>query len=101
MIYPNNATDKLGFTEIKALIKAHCLSEMGSGMVDKIQPMTNFEQISKFLLQADEFKNILQNDSPLPIQNLYNIRVLAEKVRIEGAFLTEEEFFQILLSLNT
>lgn len=101
MIYPGNATDKLGFTEIKALIKAHCLSEMGSGMVDKIQPMSNFEQITKFLKQAQEFKNILLNDSQLPIHNFYNIKVLAEKARLEGTFLSEEEFFQVLLSLTT
>ncbi|MDF3076308.1 MAG: mutS2 [Sphingobacteriaceae bacterium] len=101
MIYPGNATDKLGFTEIKGLIKAHCLSEMGSGMVDKIQPMSNFEQIAKFLKQAQEFKNILQNDSQLPIHNFYNIKVLAEKARLEGTFLSEDEFFQVLLSLTT
>lgn len=101
MIYPNNALEKLGFTEIKNLIKANCLSEMGMGMVDKIQPLSNFDQISKFLAQANEFKNILQNDSPMPIQNFYNIKILAEKARLEGAFLSEEEFFQVLLSLNT
>ncbi len=101
MIYPQNASDKLGFIEIKAQIKTHCLSEMGSGMVDRIQPISNFEQICKFLKQAKEFKDILKNDSPLPIQNFYNIKVLAEKARLEGAFLSEEDFFQVLLSLNT
>lgn len=101
MIYPNNAAEKLGFIEIKNLIKAHCLSDMGSGMVDKIQPLSNIEQITKFLNQAKEFKYILQNDSPLPITNFFNIKVLAEKARLEGAFLSEEEFFQVYLSLNT
>lgn len=101
MIYPENASEKLGFTEIKSLIKAHCLSEMGQNMVDKVQPMTNYEQINKFLHQTNEFKNILINDAPLPIHHFYNIKSLTEKVRIEGAFLSEEEFFHILLSLNT
>jgi DNA mismatch repair protein MutS2 len=30
MLYPENSSDKLGFTEIKELIKAHCLSVMGA-----------------------------------------------------------------------
>ncbi|WP_207421438.1 endonuclease MutS2 [Desertivirga brevis] len=101
MIYPQNAVDKLGFTEIKSLIKGHCLSEMGQQMVDRIQMMTSFEQINKFLRQTQEFKEILENDSPLPIRNLFDIKVLADKVRIEGAFLTEAELQQVLLSLQT
>ncbi|MXV50267.1 endonuclease MutS2 [Pedobacter sp. HMF7647] len=101
MIYPTNAADKLGFTEIKELLQTYCLSDMGAGLVQKIQPMNKFDQIYKYLRQAHEFKEILKNDSPLPIRDLYNIKVLAEKARVEGAFLNEEEFFHILLSLNT
>ena len=101
MIYPNNAAEKLGFTDIKQLIKSYCLSSMGQQMVDKIQMMTNFDHINKFLYQTKEFKDILQNDSPLPIQNFFDIKQLAEKARLEGAFLSEEEFFQVSLSLNT
>ncbi|WP_207426353.1 endonuclease MutS2 [Pedobacter sp. SYSU D00535] len=101
MIYPQNAIDKLGFTEIKSLIKSHCLSEMGRQMVDRIQMMTSFEQINKFLRQTREFKEILENDAPLPIRHLFDIKSLAEKIRVEGAFLTEAELHQVLLSLQT
>jgi DNA mismatch repair protein MutS2 len=101
MLYPENSIDKLGFTEVKELIKAHCLSIMGQQMVDKIQVMSNYDLISKFLSQAYEFKNILQNDAALPIQHFFDIKTLANKVRLEGAFLTEEEFYQVLSSLNT
>lgn len=101
MLYPENSIDKLGFTEVKELIKANCLSIMGQQMVDKIQVMSNYDLISKFLSQAHEFKNILQNDAALPIQHFFDIKSLANKVRIEGAFLTEEEFYQVLSSLNT
>jgi DNA mismatch repair protein MutS2 len=101
MLYPENSADKLGFTEVKELIKAHCLSTMGQQMVDKIQVMNNFDQIRKFLSQAQEFKNILQNDAALPINNFFDIKTLANKARIEGTFLSEEEFFQIQISLAT
>ncbi len=101
MLYPENSIDKLGFTEVKELIKAHCLSVMGQQMVDKIQVMSNYDLISKFLSQAYEFKNILQNDAALPITHFYDIKALANKARLEGAFLTEEEFFQVYSSLTT
>lgn len=101
MIYPNNAVDKLGFLEIKELVKSYCLSAMGQQMVDKIQVMSNYDHINKFLRQTNEFKSILQNDSPLPIQNFFDIKSMAEKARIEGTYLTEDEFFRVSMSLAT
>ncbi|RYE04591.1 MAG: endonuclease MutS2, partial [Sphingobacteriaceae bacterium] len=101
MIYPKNSEDKLGFTEIKQLIKAKCLSIMGQEMVDKIQVMNNFDQIQKFLRQTAEFKNILTSDTALPISNFHDIKILAKKARLEGAFLSEDEFFQVQQSLTT
>jgi len=101
MLIPSNSVDKLGFTEIKELIKAHCLSVMGQQMVDRIQVMNNYDQVHKFLSQANEFKNILENDEALPIHHFFDIKSLANKVKIEGAFLTEEEFFQVQASLAT
>jgi DNA mismatch repair protein MutS2 len=79
MIYPNNAGEKLGFLEIKELIKLYCLSSMGRELVDKIQVMNNFDNINKFLRQTNEFKNILQNDTPLSIQNFFDIKSMVEK----------------------
>ncbi|HWZ14315.1 MAG TPA: endonuclease MutS2 [Mucilaginibacter sp.] len=101
MLYPNNSADKLGFTEVKELIKAHCLSEMGRQMVDRIQVMNNFDQIRKFLSQANEFKNILENDAALPIHHFFDIKSLANKAKVEGVFLSEEEFYQVQASLTT
>jgi DNA mismatch repair protein MutS2 len=101
MLYPKNSVDKLGFTEVKELIKAHCLSEMGRQMVDKIQVMDNYDHIRKFLSQASEFKNILENDAALPIHNFFDIKTVANKAKIEGIFLSEEEFYQVLASLTT
>ncbi len=101
MLYPKNSIDKLGFTEVKELIKAHCLSVMGEQMVDRIQVMSNYDLISKFLSQAHEFKNILQNDAALPIHHFFDIKTLANKAKLEGAFLTEDEFFKVLTSLST
>lgn len=101
MIFPNNAIDKLGFNEIKEFIKEKCLSEPGRVMVDKIQPQQKLDQIDRFLRQTQEFKDILLNDAALPVDHLYPIKPLAEKAKVEGAFLGEDEFYRILLSLRT
>ncbi len=101
MIYPNNVGEKLGFLDIKELIKLYCLSPMGRQMVDKIQVMNNFDNINKFLRQTNEFKSILQNDSPLTIQIFFDIKNMVEKARIEGTYLSEDEFFKVSASLTT
>lgn len=101
MIYPDNCLDRLGFNEVKQLIHQHCLSPMGQYMVSKMQVMNKFDQINKFLRQTKEFKNILENQEPLQISTFFDIKSLAEKIRVEGSYLMEEELFQIYLSLQT
>ena len=101
MIYPDNCLDRLGFNEVKQLIYKHCLSPMGQYMVGKMQVMNKFDQINKFLRQTKEFKNILENQEPLQISSFFDIKTLAEKIRVEGTYLMEEEVFQIYLSLQT
>lgn len=93
MVYPINAIDKLGFSEIKDKIKQKCLSESGRELVEKIQPQTRFDQIDRFLRQTSEFKDLLMNDGAFPVENFFPLRSIIEKARVEGAFLLEDEFF--------
>ena len=101
MVYPLNAIDKLGFSEIKDKIKQKCLSESGRELVEKIQPQIRFDQIDRFLRQTSEFKDLLVNDGAFPVENFFPLKSIIEKARVEGAFLLEEEFFRVLLSLKT
>jgi DNA mismatch repair protein MutS2 len=101
MLYPENCLERLGFNEIKQLIHKHCLSPMGQQMVGKMQVMTKFDQINKFLRQTYEFKSILENQEPLQISTFFDIKTLAEKIRVEGTYLVEEELHQMYASLQT
>ncbi|SFH46827.1 endonuclease MutS2 [Pedobacter insulae] len=101
MLYPENCQDRLGFNEVKQLVHQHCLSTMGQALVNKMQVMTKHEQINKFLRQTQEFKSILINQEPLQISTFFDIKILAEKIRVEGTYLVEDELFQIYSSLQT
>ncbi|MGH2622705.1 MAG: endonuclease MutS2, partial [Sphingobacterium sp.] len=83
MIYPKNVVEKLGFTEIKELIKAKCLSEPGRELVEKIQPQIKPDLIDRFLRQTQEFKNLIEHDSPLPLDHFYPLKTIIEKARVE------------------
>ena len=101
MLYPENCLERLGFNEVKALIYKNCLSPMGQQMVSKMQVMTKYDQINKFLRQTSEFKSILENQEPLQINAFFDIKFLADKIRAEGSYLVEEELYQMYTSLQT
>ncbi len=101
MLYPENCLERLGFNEVKQLIHKHCLSPMGQAMVAKMQVMNKFDQINKFLRQTQEFKSILKNQEPLQISVFFDIKTLADKIRVEGTYLMEEELHQMYASLQT
>lgn len=101
MLYPENCQERLGFNEVRQMVHQHCLSTMGQALVAKMQVMTNYDQINKFLRQTQEFKSILENQEPLQISTFFDIKILADKIRVEGTYLQEEELFQIYASLQT
>lgn len=101
MLYPENCQERLGFNEVRQMVHRHCLSTMGQALVNKMQVMTKFDQINKFLRQTHEFKSILENQEPLQISTFFDIKVFADKIRVEGSYLLEDEVFQIYASLQT
>ena len=74
MLYPENCEERLGFNEVRQLVRKHCLSTMGQNLVDKMQVMAKFDQIDKFLRQTKEFKSILENQEPLQINAFFDIK---------------------------
>lgn len=101
MLYPENCEERLGFNEVRQLVRQHCLSTMGQNLVDKMQVMSKYDQIDKFLRQTNEFKLILETQEPLQINAFFDIKTLADKIRVEGTYLVEDELFRIYTSLQT
>src|SRR5690606_4750018 len=100
MIYPENTIDKLGFAEIRERVRQKCLSQAARDLVERMQPLYKHQQIDLFLQQTHEFKEVLVNDSPLVMEQLFPIKPYAEKIRLEGAFLLEQEFHELRHSIQ-
>lgn len=79
MLYPENCQERLGFNEVRQMVHQHCLSTMGQALVSKMQVMTKYDQINKFLRQTHEFKSILENQEPLQISTFFDIKTLADR----------------------
>ncbi|GAB3934516.1 endonuclease MutS2 [Larkinella terrae] len=101
MLYPDSFEQKLGFDKIRDLLRQACMSPLGQSYVDKIRFSDNFQLIDKMLRQVAEFKTIVQYEPEFPASNYLDIRPQLGKIRIEGMMLTEEEFFDLKLTLRT
>jgi DNA mismatch repair protein MutS2 len=101
MLYPKNIESKLGFDQIREMVRKECLSPLGENYVDRIQFSSDFDLVQKLLIQTDEFIKILKENLPFPIQNYLDVFPLLDKIRPLGAFLISEEFRDVKVSLNT
>lgn len=101
MIYPKNLEEKLGFDKIRELLKASCISTLGQAYVEKIKFSTKFELVQKLVRQTAEFKDILVQEDGFPRQNYIDAHGYLSKAALEGAFLSEREFFELKSSLTT
>lgn len=98
-LYPVSLEEKIGFNRIKTLIKDHCEGDLGMTFVDKIQFTSNNEIINQQLSQTDEFLKILKSGNSFPAGEYFNIRKYLVKASKIDAFLLEEEFHELKLSL--
>ena len=67
MIYPNNYEHKIGFDEIRTLLKGHCQSSLGRDMVDEMQFSTNADEVNEWLEQANEFRRLKETTDDFPM----------------------------------
>ena len=101
MIYPQNFEQKIGFDQIRSLIKEKCLSTLGIDYTDRMTFSTGYESIREQLNQTWEFVRILENADDFPADFFFDVRPSIKRVRIEGTFLEEAELFDLRRSLDT
>lgn len=101
MIYPDNFEQKIGFSDIRVLLKEKCLSTLGREMVDEMSFSDKFNTINTLLDQVVEFMKIIQEEDSFPDQYFFDTRDSLRKIRIEGTWMDEGELFDLRRSLQT
>ncbi|WP_337041782.1 endonuclease MutS2 [Emticicia sp. 17c] len=101
MLYPQNIEQKIGFDKIRELIAEQCVSSLGRAFVEKIRFSDDYKIIDRLIRQVAEFKLILQVEAGFPEQNYIDVSDSLTRASLEGAFVAEEQFFEIKLSLRT
>ena len=101
MIYPQNFEQKIGFDQIRSLIKERCLGSLGMDYTDRMQFSTDYDAIRKQLNCTWEFVHIVELADDFPADFFFDVRPSLRRVRIEGTFLEESELFDLRRSLDT
>ncbi|MBQ7419907.1 MAG: Smr/MutS family protein [Prevotella sp.] len=101
MIYPKNFESKIGFDEIRTLLKAQCLSTLGKEKVDEIAFSDNVEMLNEWLQQVREFRRIRQEAESFPLNYFFDVRQSIARIRLENTHLEEDEVWDLRRSLET
>ena len=101
MIYPNNFEHKLGFGEIRKLLKERCLSTLGKEKVDEIAFSTDCREINEWLTQVREFRRLQEEKDDFPMQYFFDVREAITRIRLENTHLEEDEVWDLRRSLQT
>ena len=74
MIYPQNFEQKIGFDQIRQLLKDKCLSTLGEERVNEMNFSDHFEEVDELLNQVAEFVRIIQEEDNFPDQFFFDVR---------------------------
>ena len=101
MIYPQNFEQKIGFDQIRQLLKEKCLSTLGEERVTDMAFSDRFSEVEERLDQVTEFVRILQEEDNFPAQYFFDVRPSLKRIRVDGMYLDEQELFDLRRSLET
>lgn len=101
MIYPQNFEEKIGFDNIRALLKGKCLSDLGRERVAGMSFATSLHVIENEIDMTVELMSIMSSEADFPVNHFYDMRQSLKKIRIEGTWMSEQEIFDLRRSLQT
>jgi len=101
VIYPSNFEQKIGFGEIRTLLKERCLSTLGKEKVDGLSFSEDVAVVNEQLQQIREYRRLQQEHDDFPLQYFFDVRESIRRIRLENTHLEEQEVWDLRRSLET
>ena len=101
MIYPSNYEQKIGFDQIRHLLRGRCLSTLGKDKVEEMHFSHAADEVSRWLDEVEEFVHIIQEEDTFPNQYFFDVRPALHRASIVGMYFDEGELFDLRRSLDT
>lgn len=102
MLYPLNLENKIGFNQVRDLIKSKCFSTLGEEFIDELSFLTNFDTIVASLSLVDEMMILIdESDDALPLGSLADLRAAFLRTAADGTFLDVKDVCDVRLNITT
>ena len=101
MIYPSNFEQKIGFDQIRHILRERCLSTLGKDRVEGMCFATVPDEVNRQLDEVTEFVRIIQEEDTFPNQYFFDVRPALQRATIAGLYMDEGELFDLRRSLET
>ena len=101
MIYPKNYEQKVGFDEIRRLLKEHCFSTLGKEKVDELTFSDDADTINEQMNQVRELRRLMEAQEKPEFNYFFDVREAVARIRMENTHLEEEELYDLRRSLET
>ena len=101
MIYPKNYESKVGFDEIRRLLKKQCLSTLGKERVDELVFSDDAATVNEWLQQVREFRQLQQAVEKPDMNYFFDVRESVARIKMENTHLEEDELYNLRRSLET
>ena len=101
MIYPQNYEQKIGFDEIRRILKGQCQSSLGQEKVDEIVFSDNAVVVNEQLEQVREMRRLMQTTEKPEMNYFFDVRESVARIRMENTHLEENELWDLRRSLET
>ncbi len=100
MVYPDNYENKIGFDDIRRLVKGRCISSLGTEKVDRSSFCTTKEEVERALGKLTDFSRFHVEDADYE-ENFFDVRDDLLHIRPERTYLEEVPLFNLKRSLET
>jgi DNA mismatch repair protein MutS2 len=101
MIYPKNFESKIGFDEIRRMLKSLCHSTLGQEKVDEMAFSAEHEVVEEWLQQVCEMRRLKTSQEQPEMNFFFDVRESVARIRLENTHLEENELWDLRRSLET
>lgn len=102
MTYPDNFERKIGFDEIRTLLKGRCLSSLGTEWVERrLHFMTAYDEVAMALEEAREYAQFESECDDEVESDFFDVREALLHARPERTYLEENDLFNLKRSMQS
>lgn len=93
---PNSVTGKLEFGKILSYIRKYAVTDSGKNYIESLEPVYNFEYLTKTFLLIEETKSLLLSNTQIPLEYHPDLTEDLLSSNVSGMILKPEKILSVL-----